>query len=111
GQNGAAAITRGLRLRVIAHLLLLGPPYLRGGRSGELIATAAEGIDRLDPAIARYLPQRVLCVATPLVIGLAVATQDWISAIILLVTAPVLPLLMALVGTYAEGQIRGQWTA
>jgi ATP-binding cassette, subfamily C, bacterial CydD len=99
-----------LRALLVAHLLRLGPLALRNQRTGELVATAGDGIDRLDPYVARYLPQVQLSVLTPLMIGIAVLVRDWISAVILLATAPILPLLMILVGRYAEGHIRQQWT-
>src|SRR5207253_112021 len=89
----------------------LGPAYASGERTGELVTTAGEGVERLDPYVSRYLPQVVLSVFVPLVILSAVATQDWPSAAVLLVTAPIIPLLMVLVGTYAEGHVRQQWTA
>jgi ATP-binding cassette, subfamily C, bacterial CydD len=110
-QAGAGDVKRALRAGVIAHLLHLGPLALREQRTGELVATVGDGIDRLDPYVARYLPQRLLSVLTPLVIGVAVLARDWMSALILLATAPILPLLMILVGRYAEGHIRLQWTA
>jgi ATP-binding cassette subfamily C protein CydD len=110
-QAGAADVKRALRAGVIAHLLRLGPLALKEQRTGELTATVGDGIDRFDPYVARYMPQQVLSVLTPLVIGIAVLTRDWISALILLATAPILPLLMILVGRYAEGHIRQQWVA
>ncbi|MDB5077556.1 MAG: cydD [Chloroflexi bacterium] len=110
---GLAAIrARGrLRRRVIDHLLALGPAYARGERTGELVAATTEGIDRLDPYVSRYLPQTILGLAIPLIIAVAVLTQDWVSATLLLVTAPIIPLLMILVGSYAEGHIQQQWEA
>ncbi|MDB5058833.1 MAG: cydD, partial [Chloroflexi bacterium] len=110
---GLAAIrARGrLRRRVIDHLLALGPAYARGERTGELVAATTEGIDRLDPYVSRYLPQTILGLAIPLIIAVAVLTQDWVSATLLLVTAPIIPLLMVLVGSYAEGHIQQQWEA
>ncbi len=110
-QIGATAVKRALRAGVIAHLLRLGPLAMKEQRTGELVATVGDGIDRLDPYVARYMPQQLLSVLTPLIIGVAVLARDWISALILLATAPILPLLMILVGRYAEGHIRQQWTA
>ncbi len=110
-QAGATEVKRNLRAQVVAHLLRLGPLALKEQRTGELTATVGDGIDRFDPYVARYMPQQLLSVLTPLVIGIAVLTRDWISALILLATAPILPLLMILVGRYAEGHIRRQWTA
>lgn len=98
-----------LRARLFAHLLRLGPTYSRDERTGELITTAVEGIERLDAYISRYLPQMFLSVLVPLGIVAAIAPQDVTTAVLLLVTAPIIPLLMVLVGKYAEERIHRQW--
>lgn len=110
GQAGARCAKQALRTQLLAHLQRIGPLGLKGERTGDLVAVAGEGIERLDPYVARYLPQIALAVLTPLAILVAVAARDWISAIILLATAPILPLLMALVGRYAESHLQAQWT-
>jgi ATP-binding cassette subfamily C protein CydD len=107
----ARRFTRSLRQELFAHLLLLGPAYTTAETTGELAATATEGIERLEPYVARYLPHRVLCVTVPALLLIAVFTQDWVSGAILLATAPILPLLMVLIGTYAKGHIDRQWSA
>jgi ATP-binding cassette subfamily C protein CydD len=101
----------GIRARLLGRLIARGPLALRGERTGDVLATATEGVERIDPYVSRYLPQVALSLLAPLLIGAAVLTQDWVSGLILLLTAPVLPLLMILVGTYAQEQVRGQWTA
>jgi ATP-binding cassette, subfamily C, bacterial CydD len=110
-QRSAIRVKAALRERVFAHLFRLGPAYAKGERTGELVATATEGIERLDAYVSRYLPQLALSVALPLLVAAFVFLQDWLSAVVLLVTAPVIPLLMALVGRYAEVHIQRQWTA
>ena len=110
GQTGARRAKQALRAQLVAHLQRIGPLALKDERTGDLVAVAGEGIERLDPYIARYLPQVALSVLTPLAITAAVLDRDWISAVIFLATAPMLPLLMALVGRYAENHIQNQWT-
>ena len=110
-QRAAIRSKAALRARLFAQLLRLGPSFLRGERTGSLVATATEGIERLDPYVGRYLPHLVVSMAAPLLIGIAVWSQDWVSGVVLLATAPVLPLLMILVGTYAGSHIQAQWTA
>ncbi len=110
-QQGAIRVKAELRERLFAHLLQLGPTYCKGERSGELVATASEGIERLDAYISRYLPQVALSVVTPLLIAIYIFPLDWGSAVLLLVTAPVIPLMMILVGSYAENHIKQQWAA
>lgn len=108
-QHGAIRVKAVLRQRVCAHLFHLGPAYVRIERTGELVATLGEGIERLDAYVSRYLPQLMLSVLVPWLILLVVFPLDLPSALLLLLTAPVIPLLMFLVGSSAERQTRLQW--
>jgi ATP-binding cassette subfamily C protein CydD len=110
-QRGAVRVKSELRERLFAHVLRLGPAYTRGERTGELATTATEGVEQLDAYVGRYLPQTVLSVFVPLLIAGYIFPRDWSSAVLLLVTAPVIPVMMVLVGSYAEEHVRRQWTA
>ena len=111
GQRAAIRGKAAVRALLFARLIALGPAYLRRQRTGALLAVATAGVDRLDPYVARYLPQRALSVLVPLLIAAAVLVRDPVSGLILLATAPIIPLLMILVGGYARGHIEAQWTA
>ena len=65
-QHGAIRAKSELRERLFSHLLHLGPAYCNGERTGELVATANDGIERLDAYISRCLPQIYLSVLIPL---------------------------------------------
>ncbi|HEX8035523.1 MAG TPA: thiol reductant ABC exporter subunit CydD [Ktedonobacterales bacterium] len=95
--------------RLFAQLLRLGPTYSRDERTGELVTTAVEGIERLDAYISRYLPQVFLSVLVPLGIAAAIGFQDVATAVLLVVTAPIIPLLMVIIGRYAEERVQRQW--
>ncbi|HET7270363.1 MAG TPA: thiol reductant ABC exporter subunit CydD [Rubrobacter sp.] len=110
-QRGAVRVKSEIRARLFAHILLLGPSYTSGERTGELTTTATEGVEKLDAYFGRYLPQTFLSVLVPLMIAGYVFPRDPASAVLLLVTAPVIPLLMVLVGSYAEEHTRRQWKA
>jgi ATP-binding cassette subfamily C protein CydD len=110
-QRGAVRVKSELRERLFAHVLRLGPSYMKEERTGELTTTATEGIEKLDAYVGRYLPQVFLSVLVPLMIAGYVLPRDPSSAILLLVTAPVIPVLMLLVGSYAEEHTRRQWLA
>src|ERR1051326_2278040 len=110
-QRGAVRVKSELRERLFAHFLQLGPAYGKGERTGELAATMSDGIERLDAYVSRYLPQVALSVLVPFLIVVFILSLDWPSALLLLVTGPIIPLLMVLVGSYAEGHIQRQWTA
>src|SRR6266496_30676 len=109
--QGAIRGKSALRERLFARLLQLGPAYSRGERTGELVATLSEGIERLDAYVSRYVPQLAWSVLVPLLIAAYILPLDWTSAVLLLVTGPVIPLLMILVGSYAEEHIQRQWIA
>jgi ATP-binding cassette, subfamily C, bacterial CydD len=110
-QEGAIRVKSELRRRLFAHLLQLGPAYSKGESTGELVTTLNEGVERLDAYVSHYLPQIVLSVVVPLLIVAYIFPVDWLSAILLLVTGPVIPLLMFLVGSYAEKHVQRQWLA
>jgi ATP-binding cassette subfamily C protein CydD len=110
-QRGAVRVKSELRERLFGHLMRLGPAHAKGERTGELATTATEGVERLDAYFARYLPQTVLCVVVPLLIVAYVFPLDRSSAVLLLATAPVIPVMMILVGSYAEDHMKLQWTA
>jgi ATP-binding cassette, subfamily C, bacterial CydD len=110
-QSGAVRIKSELRERLFGHVVRLGPAYAKGERTGELTTTATEGIERLDAYFGRYLPQTALSVFVPLLIAGYVFPRDPASAILLLVTAPVIPILMILVGSYAEDHMQRQWAS
>jgi ATP-binding cassette subfamily C protein CydD len=110
-QRGAGRIKSELRERLFAHLLRLGPAYAKGQRTGELTTTATEGVEKLEAYFGRYLPQTVLSVFVPLLIAGYIFPRDWSSAVLLLVTAPVIPLMMVLVASYTEEHTRRQWWA
>ena len=98
-----------LRSRLYTRITQLGPAFLRGERSGELSASLVEGIEALDKYFREYLPQVALAALVPLTLLLLVFPIDWISAVILLVTAPLIPFFMILIGSRAEALTRSRW--
>lgn len=105
----AAAIKTGLRQRLVSHLLGLGPVTLAQQPAGELINIAGEGVEQLEAYFAKYLPQLVKAACIPVCILLVVWPLDLTSALLLLVTAPMIPVFMLLIGKLAEKQNRRQW--
>ncbi len=107
----AVRVKAHLRERLAVHLLALGPAYLHGERSGELANTATEGIEALDAYFRHYLPQLALAALVPLTVLLFVFPLDWLSGLVLLLTAPLIPVFMALIGSAADALTRRQWTS
>jgi thiol reductant ABC exporter CydD subunit len=96
--RSSARVKSQLRRALVEHVALVGPPHLAGRRTGDLAVLATRGIDALDGYFSRYLPQLVLAVIVPLTVLVVVAQQDWISAAIIAVTLPLIPVFMVLVG-------------
>lgn len=107
--RGAARVKIALRDRLYRHLQTLGTDYLYGERSGALVESLTRGVDDLGGYYARFLPAAALSMALPLGIVLLVLPLDWLSALVMLVTAPLIPFFMILIGKGAERLNRGQW--
>jgi len=108
-QRLATQVKNDLRERLTGHLLALGPAYSRNERSGELANTAVEGVEALDPYFSQYLPQLVMAVLAPVAILLFIFPLDVTSGFILLVTAPLIPIFMILIGSLAKEKNDRQW--
>jgi thiol reductant ABC exporter CydD subunit len=98
-----------LRDRLLRKLLALGPRFASSERTGELANTLVGGVDALDPYLAQYLPQACLAGLVPLLVWLNVLRADPLSALVLLLTFPLIPLFMWLIGGAAEELTRRQW--
>jgi ATP-binding cassette, subfamily C, bacterial CydD len=107
--RAAAEVKSGLRRRLSAHALRLGPAWLGGQQAGEITALATKGLDGLDAYFARYLPQLMLAVIVPLAVLIRIALADWISAVIIAVTLPLIPLFGILIGWHTRAQTQRQW--
>jgi ATP-binding cassette subfamily C protein CydCD len=105
----AVRVKSDLRRRLFAHIQALGPLYVRGQRAGELTAAAVEGVEALDPYFSQFLPQVLVTALVPLTILLFVFPQDWPSGAVMLLTVPMIPLLMVLIGKGAEVATRRQY--
>jgi thiol reductant ABC exporter CydD subunit len=87
-----------LRAALLERVATLGPDGSTDLRTGKLAILASRGIDALDGYFSLYLPQVFLAVIVPLVLLAVLLWQDWLSAAIIAVTIPLIPLFMALVG-------------
>ncbi len=105
----AVRVKNALRSLLSRKLFALGPTYLQEGHSGELAAVALEGVEGLDAYFSQYLPQLALAALVPLAILVAVFPLDLLSGVALLVTAPLIPAFMILIGKGAEEVTRRQW--
>jgi ATP-binding cassette subfamily C protein CydCD len=110
GRFGAARVMSELRRRLAERVLLVNPGTTRDDHSGELVASAVDGVEALEAYFARYLPQVVLAATVPIAILVWVFPYDWQSALILGITAPLIPVFMVLIGMLTEGRTRRRWS-
>ena len=112
----AIKIKTDLRSKLFDHLNLLGPSYLKPGSksesnpTGELIQVINQGVEALQAYYGQYLPQLALAVLVPVTILVFILPVDTLTALILLVTAPLIPLFMVLIGDRAKALTERQWT-
>ena len=96
--RASASAKSELRRAATEHVAALGPAGLEGSETGRLSTLLTTGIDALDGYFARYLPQLFLAVIVPVAVIAVVAGADWVSAVLIAVSLPLIPIFMALVG-------------
>ncbi|MEA4903154.1 thiol reductant ABC exporter subunit CydD [Desulfitobacterium sp.] len=110
-QEAAIRVKENIREQFLKALIQLGPLYARGERAGELVNTAVEGIESLEDYFARYLPQLAMAGLIPLFMLFYIFPLDYQTALVLLVTGPIIPVFMMLIGKLAEKKSLQQWRA
>jgi ATP-binding cassette subfamily C protein CydCD len=106
----SARVKSELRMQLLAAAATPGP-----GRelppSGEVVALATRGLDALDAYFARYLPQLVLACIVPVVVVVCLFASDQLAGITVLLTLPLIPLFMALIGSMTVRRRKRRWNA
>lgn len=90
-----------IRQLILDKLRELGPAYIKGKPAGTWAALLLEQVEEMHDFFARYLPQMSLAVLVPFIILVVVFPVNWAAGLIFLLTAPLVPLFMALVGIKA----------
>ena len=107
--RASARVQVQLRERLVAAVSALGPGWLAGRNTAQLAVTAGRGLEALDAYFGRYLPQLVLTViATPVLVAV-MWSQDWVSGFTVLITLPLIPLFMVLIGLATRTVQQKQW--
>ncbi len=107
----AARVKIQLRERIFRQVLALGPARVTASAAGDLLATGLQGVEALDAYFSQYLPQVALAGLVPLTVLLFVFPLDPLSALILLLTGPLIPFFMFLIGSNAEKLTMKQFAA
>ncbi|MFJ8073468.1 thiol reductant ABC exporter subunit CydD [Streptomyces sp. NPDC096176] len=108
--RASAAVKSELRRRLLERAAELGPSRLSGRRTGTLVALATRGVDALDEYFSRYLPQLGLAVVVPVAVLARIVTEDWISAAVIVLTLPLIPVFMVLIGWATQSRMDRQWS-
>ncbi|MEI6708984.1 MAG: thiol reductant ABC exporter subunit CydD [Methylococcales bacterium] len=110
GFNAGAKVRTEIR-RQLTDTFALNPAALKQQQSGALAAVSLEQVDALALYFSRYLPQQMIVGVLPLIMLAVVMPVNWLVGLILLFTAPLIPLFMALVGMGAASAQRSQFLA
>lgn len=107
--RAGAAVKSQLRRRLLAALVDLGPGWLSRRNATGVATVAGNGLDSLDSYFSRYLPQLILTViATPVIVVVMLAA-DVPSGISVLLTLPIIPVFMVLIGWATQSVQKKQW--
>jgi thiol reductant ABC exporter CydD subunit len=108
-RRSAESVVAVLRGQLLRQVLSLGPAWLAGERPGELSLTATRGLRSLHTYFARYLPQAAMAAVVPLVLLIWVATQDWLSLVVVVALVAAVPVTMIYFGREANRRTARQW--
>jgi len=107
--EAAAQVKQRMRRELQHHLSRLGPVRLAGEGAGDLVNMINDGVEALEAYYARYLPGMALMVLIPCAVLVVVLPNDWVSALVMAVTAPLIPVFMIFIGKGAEKLNQRQW--
>ncbi len=111
GRRAAAGVVSQLRLELVEARLRGRPAASDGAESAEIATAAVSGVDAVETTFARYVPQLVLAAVVPVAVLVLVVSIDPLAAGVMVLTLPLVPLFMWLVGRYTEHRARERWRA
>ena len=100
-QRAAAGVKDELRSQLTDRVLADGGS-VPGMGSGALSVLLTRGLDGLDNYYSKYLPALVTCAVVPLLVGARILAADWVSAVVIVLTVPLIPVFMILIGLHTE---------
>lgn len=104
-RRAALGVKEELRSQLLERALRNGTRSV-GPSDGGLAILATRGLDALDSYYTQFLPALVNCAAIPLLLGVRILFADWISAVVIVLTLPLVPLFMILIGRYTEDRVK-----
>ncbi|WP_051299355.1 thiol reductant ABC exporter subunit CydD [Arthrobacter castelli] len=104
-QRAAAGVKEELRHGLIGRVMDDGGTVPSMG-TGSLSVLVTRGLDGVDNYFAKYLPALVTCAVVPLLVGARILFADWISAVVIVLTVPLVPVFMVLIGLHTRDNVR-----
>ncbi|MCE3244868.1 MAG: transporter, partial [Arthrobacter sp.] len=104
-RRAALGVKEELRSQLLGHALRNGV-RTSGPADGGLAVLATRGLDALDSYYTQFLPALVNCATIPLLLGARILFADWVSAVVVVLTVPLVPLFMVLIGRYTEDKVK-----
>ena len=98
-----------LRARLVEKLAQLSPAQLETLQAGKLLNLLYDGIDTLENYFSGYLPQLFKAVFIPVLFLIVIFPRDPLSAVVMLVTLPLIPVFMILIGKWTQRESVRQW--
>lgn len=105
----ATYIKNKVRNEITEYIFKLGPNYIKSERTGDVVNTLTNGIEKLDAYFNKFIPQLFLSALIPILIIIFVLPIDLLSAVVFVLTAPLIPMFMMLIGSAAEKLNKKQW--
>lgn len=109
GVKAASRLKKRLRSKLYTRLKDRGPLFITGHGSGAIVNAVADGVETVGKYYSDFLPAKALMAVVPLTILLVVLPTDWLSALVMVLTAPLIPVFMILIGKGAEKLNQRQW--
>lgn len=110
-QRVSGAVKAELRARVLARAVAEGSRLAAGRSTAEVALLVTRGLDALDGYYGRYLPQVALAGIVPVVVVACLATVDWVAALTVALTVPLIPVFMVLIGRMSAAHRARRWAA
>lgn len=98
-----------LRSLIFEKVLRLGASYNEKVKTSEIVQVSVEGVEQLETYFGAYLPQFFYAMIAPLTLFAVTCFVNILSAVVLLVCVPLIPIAIALVQTWAKKLLAKYW--
>lgn len=102
-------VKKTLREKIYQKLLKIGAGYHRKVSSSEIVQVAVEGVDQLETYFGSYLPQFFYSMIAPFTLFIVLSFVNFVSAIVLLICVPLIPITIALIQKWAKKLLSKYW--